>query len=107
MRNYIKHFSLVLILSTFYLSSCVTSQTVNLTALTANQNPVYFTQKPNRPYTEIRHITVEGSVFNSNEAMMKKLISKAKAEGADALVDVKVTYQYTWPRIIGVAVKWD
>jgi uncharacterized protein YbjQ (UPF0145 family) len=39
--------------------------------------------------------------------MMKKLISKAKAEGADALVDVKVTYQYTWPRIIGVAVKWD
>lgn len=102
-----KHFSLLLILLTFYLSACVTSQTVNLTALTTNQIPVYLTQKPDRPYTEIRHITVEGTLFNSNEAMMKKLISRAKAEGADALVEVKVMYQYTWPRIVGVAVKWN
>jgi uncharacterized protein YbjQ (UPF0145 family) len=37
---------------------------------------------------------------------MTKLTQRAKKEGADAVINVKYDYQWTWPIISGTAIKY-
>ncbi len=87
-------------------SGCVSSFVANLQRTSKNEVEVFTTIIPAREYIELKYIQVDGSVFNRPEKLLTKLTERAKKEGADAVINVKYNYQFTWPIISGTAIKY-
>lgn len=97
---------LVLVFSSLLCSSCVSTFVANLQRTSEGEVEVYTTIIPTKDYIEIKYIQVDGSVFNRPEKLLTKLTERAKKEGADALINVRYSYQWTWPIISGTAIKY-
>lgn len=67
---------------------------------------MYVTEKPDRPYKELKHIDAAGSVFHSNNKLLTKLAMRAKKEGADAVINVQFHYHFYVPYVTGIAIKY-
>jgi len=102
----IKHFFLITALSAIIFSSCVSTFVANLQRTSEGEVEVYTTIIPSQDYIEIKYIQVDGSVFNRPEKLLTKLTERAKKEGADAFINVRYSYQWTWPIISGTAIKY-
>lgn len=96
-----------LMISIFIISGCVTTRVVNLPNPSGDGVNVYITATPDRLYTEIKYIQVDGAIFHTPEKMMASLSEMAKAEGADAVINVKFDYQAWYPVLSGVAIKYQ
>lgn len=60
-----------------------------LSAKAVNQEIQIYTQKPDKPYEEIGAVKVLAQLGTTQEAMNEELKRRAKAAGADAIVDVQ------------------
>lgn len=89
-----------------FVTSCVTVNLASLQRLDKEGLPVYTTQIPDRNYVELFYIEASGGIFHRPEKLMSKLNEKAKAKGADALINVKFDFQYTWPIASATAIKF-
>ena len=88
------------------LTSCVSTYVANLQRTSDKEVEVFTTIKPTKEYTELKYIQVDGTIFNQPEKLLTKLTQRAKKEGADAVINVKYDYQWTWPIISGTAIKY-
>jgi len=96
------------------LISCVSSQFVSLEN-SNKENPnveVYLKElnKPTKEYEVLSYIEVSGSVFTTNEKLIKAMKKKANKIGGDALISVDFFY-IPWalsslPAAKGVIVKY-
>lgn len=94
------------ILVIFSITSCVTTQVANLQRKTTSDIEIYYASQPSKEYTEIMYIQADGSIFHSSEKLLQKLKDRGKTEGADAIVNITFNYQFWWPNVSGVAVKY-
>ena len=107
MTNKLKKATLVLgALISITLSSCVSTYVANLQRTSDKEVEVFTVLKPTKDYIELKYIQVDGTVFNLPGKLMTKLTERAKKEGADAVINVKYAYQWTWPIISGTAIKY-
>jgi len=107
MTSKIRKSKLVLgLLISFSLTSCVSTYVANLQRTSDKEVEVFTTIKPTREYMELKYIQVDGAVFNQPEKLLTKLTERAKKEGADAVINVKYDFQWTWPIISGTAIKY-
>lgn len=86
--------------------SCVTTQVANLQRTPEKEVEVFMTTKPTREYVELKYIQADGAIFHNSEKLMKKLSERAKKEGADAVINVRYDYQFWWPYVSGIAIKY-
>jgi uncharacterized protein YbjQ (UPF0145 family) len=96
----------VLVAIVFLFTSCVTTQVTNTKKESANDVEMFFSKKPSGEYEEIMFIQADGSVFHSSKTLIKKLKQRAKQEGCDAVIDIRFDYQFWWPNVSGIAIKY-
>jgi hypothetical protein len=107
MTNNLKKSGLIFgLLISITLTSCVSTYVANLQRTSDKEVEVFTTIKPTKEYIELKYIQVDGAVFNQPEKLLTKLTQRAKKEGADAVINVKYDYQWTWPIISGTAIKY-
>jgi len=94
------------LLISFTFTSCVSIYVANLQRTSEKEVEVFTTIKPTKEYKELKYIQVDGAIFNRPEKLLTKLTETAKKEGADALINVKYDFQWTWPIISGTAIKY-
>ena len=87
-------------------ASCTSTFVANLQRTSAKEVEVFTTIKPTKEYTELKYIQVDGSVTSRPEKLLTKLTQRAKTEGADAVINVKYDFQWTWPVVSGTAIKY-
>ncbi len=103
----LKKTTLVLgIMASITFTSCVSTFVANLQRTSDKEVEVFTTIKPTREYIELKYIQVDGSIFSRPEKLLTKLTERAKKEGADAVINVKYDFQFTWPIISGTAIKY-
>lgn len=90
----------------FCLSGCVTVSEANLQRTSPNDIPVYTIKLPEKEYLEVKYLQADGSIFHRPEKLLKKLLEKAKVEGADAVINVKYDYMMWLPFVSGTAIKY-
>jgi len=94
------------ILISYTLTGCVSINVANLQRTSDKEVEVFTTLKPTREYKELKYIQVDGGIFNRPEKLLTKLTETAKKEGADAVINIKYDFQWTWPIISGTAIKY-
>lgn len=104
MKKILGIIGIVLVMLIF--TSCVTTQVANLQKEASTDIEIFYASMPNKEYTEIMYIQADGSIFHSSASLIKKLKERGKKEGADAIVIVKFDYQFWWPNVSGIAVKY-
>ncbi|MDN5355166.1 MAG: hypothetical protein PWQ43_108 [Rikenellaceae bacterium] len=87
-------------------TSCVTTQVANLQKETSSDIEIFYASQPNKEYTEIMYIQANGGIFHSPEKILEKLKERANKEGADAIINIKFDYQFWWPNVSGIAIKY-
>lgn len=87
-------------------ASCASVFVANLQRTAEKETSVFTTQLPSREYIEWKYIQVHGSVWNRPEHLLKRLAERAQQEGADAVINVKYDFQWTWPIVSGTAIKY-
>lgn len=97
-------FGFILVIIAF--TSCVTTQVANLQKETSSDIEIFYASQPNKEYTEIMYIQANGGVFHSPEKLIEKLKKRAKEEGADAIINIKFDYQFWWPNVSGIVIKY-
>jgi hypothetical protein len=68
--------------------------------------PSYSTQLPDRPYEEIAIIQTVGGVFHTPQHLLNGLQKKAVKLEADALIQVRYDFQFTWPVATATAIRY-
>jgi uncharacterized alpha/beta hydrolase family protein len=94
------------ILVIIFITSCVTTQVANFQKNTPTDIEIYYTSTPSKEYTEIMYIQADGGIFHSSEKLLEKLKERGKKEGADAIIKIKFDYQFWWPNVSGIAIKY-
>jgi len=97
---------LTILLFCLIISSCASVSVANLQRSSEKEVQVYTNKLPEKDFTEIKYIQVDGSIFHRPERLMKKLTERAKKEGADAVISVKFGYALYLPYISGIAIKY-
>jgi hypothetical protein len=87
-------------------TSCVSTYVANLQRSSDKEVEVFTTLTPTQGYVELKYIRVDGAAFHTPEKLLKKLSERAKKEGADALINVRYDFQWTWPVVSGTAIKY-
>jgi len=107
MKTQIKKIKLLaIIMGAVFFTSCVSTFVANLQPRAEGEVEVYTTIIPSRDYIEIKYIQIDGSIFNRPEKLLTKLMQRAKKENADAIINVRYSYQWWWPVISGTAIKY-
>jgi len=78
----------------------------NETSENVNREQPGYASQPNKEYTEIMYIQANGGVFHGPEKILEKLKERDKKEGADAIINIKFDYQFWWPNVSGIAIKY-
>ncbi len=97
---------LSILLFCFVISGCASVSVANLQRTSDKEVQVFSTKLPEKEFTEIKYIQVDGSIFHRPERLIKKLAERAKMEGADAVISVKFGYAVYLPFVSGIAVKY-
>jgi hypothetical protein len=87
------------------LSSCASVQIATIDR-TDKKIELYVTKLPTREYIELGYIEVTGSIFHSRERLLKKMIKRADKVGANAIISLRYSYQFWYPCLEGVLVKY-
>ncbi|EMS33135.1 hypothetical protein C943_00412 [Mariniradius saccharolyticus AK6] len=90
-----------------FLISCTTTRTIPTVEGSYDGIEVYTVKNPGKEFNEIKFIQVHGGWFSGPNGLTKKLIKRAKAEGADALVNVQYNQLHVGATISGTAIKFD
>lgn len=105
-----KAIKFLFVISTFGLTSCYSTQLVQIQ--TTENIPIYYQgHLPNdKPYEIVGLLETSGWIFTSNSKLVNGMEKRAKKIGADAVIDLRFGYI---PHIItgipyaqGIAVKW-
>lgn len=100
-----KKYSIILI-SIILFTSCASVQVAKIER-TDKKIELFVTKIPEKPYTEIGYVEVSGSIFHTKEALLKKLIKQAEKEGANGVISIKFNYQFWYPNMEGVLIKFQ
>lgn len=95
-----------LFLSMIVLNSCSSVQYATSSNLKSPSVELYFNNLPVKQFDEIAYIEVSGSIFHSKQALVDKLAKKAKSLNGNAVIKIKYTYQFWWPNVEGVVIKF-
>lgn len=104
MKKMKKIFGSILVILLF--TGCVTTQVANFQMETSSDIEIFYASHPNKEYAEIMYIQADGGVFHSSAKLLEKLKERGKEEGADAIVNVQFDYQFWWPNVSGIAIKY-
>lgn len=100
-RNFLLPTATLYMLSLF---SCTSTQI----AMTPKESgfELYINKLPERPFAEVAYIETSGAVFHRPQKLMNDMSKKAKAMGADGLIDVRYDYVFWWPYVSATAIKF-
>ncbi len=96
----------VAILVLLFFTSCISTQVASFQKESSSDVEVLYSSNPNKEYSEVMYIQADGSIFSSSSSLLKKLKERGKKEGADAIINIKFDYQFWWPNVSGIAIKY-
>lgn len=98
--------SSILIFVLILFASCTITTTISKSQHQYQEMEIYMVQVPDRKFHEICFIEVSGGRPMGTNSLMNSLVEKARNEGADGLINVRLDSKGNMVHISGVAVKF-
>jgi hypothetical protein len=99
--------SSILIFVLILFGSCTSTNTISKLQHQYQDMEIYMVQLPDRQFQEISFIEVTGGRPIGINSLMNGLVEKARNEGADGLVNVRLDSKGNMVNVSGIAIKFD
>lgn len=99
-------FLLLLLLLLLQSVACISTRTASLRPQRGAALALYMTQLPAKPYEELCYIQADGSLLSTPQQLLKALEKKALELDAQAVIQIRYSFQGIYPVISGVAVRY-